>query len=280
MAVDLLCSLGMVGAAVSVALAYGGRVSRQGWTRDARIDRAGGSILLGKGPMEAAYWALRPVARACIALGVTANAITWTSLVLAAAAAVALATGHLGVGAALSAVSSLGDALDGMVARETGTASDSGEVLDAVVDRYAELLFLGGVAMYGRASPALLALAFAAAAGALMVSYSTAKAEAFGVTPPRGAMRREERAVYLVLGATLAPICGAAARRWGLPSWIEQAPLFVSLGLVAVVGNLSAVRRFRSIAAAVRRPGAVRARDQEPRPLARNAHAATSDAMR
>jgi len=30
------------------------------------------------------------------------------------------------------------DALDGIVAREQGIASDSGEVLDAVVDRYAD----------------------------------------------------------------------------------------------------------------------------------------------
>lgn len=274
MAVDLLFSLAMVGAGLAVAVAYAGRVSRLGWTRHARVDRAGSSILLGRPLMEAAYWALRPVARVCIALGATANAITWTSLVLAAFAGGALATGHLGVGAALSALSSLGDALDGMVAREMGTASASGEVLDAAVDWYAELLFLGGVALYGRASPGLLVFAFAATAGAFMVSYSTAKAEALGVTPPRGAMRREERAVYFVLGAALVPVTVAIARTWGLPSWIQHAPLFVSLGLVAVVGNLSAVARFRLIATAIR------ARDGDGRTLARDAHAATSDAMR
>ena len=55
-----------------------------------------------------------------------------------------------------------------------------------------------------------------------MVSYSTAKAEALGVEPPRGAMRRQERAVYFVLGAALVPIVAAAAHRWGLPAFVER----------------------------------------------------------
>jgi CDP-diacylglycerol--glycerol-3-phosphate 3-phosphatidyltransferase len=281
MAVDLLCSLGMVGASLAIAVAYAGRVSRRGWTHEARIERAGGSALLGRRPMEIAYWALRPLGRALVALGASANAVTWSSLALAVTAGAAIAAGHYGVGAAFMAASSLGDALDGMIARETGTASAAGEVLDAAVDRYAELLFLGGIALEGRSSPALLALAFAATAGAIMVSYSTAKAEALGVTPPRGAMRREERAVYLVLGAALVPVAAAATARWELPGWVGRAPLFLSLGLVAVVGNLSAVRRFRAIAAAVRRPSTtVRAHEDDGRTLARDAHAATSDAMR
>lgn len=281
MEVDLLCSLGVIGASLAVAVAYAGRVSRRGSAHDARIDRAGRSPLLGKSAMEMAYWAMHPVARGCIALGLSANAISWASLALAGAAGASLATGHFGVGAALSAVSSLGDALDGMVARETGTASDSGEVLDAAIDRYAELFFLGGVILYARLNPLTLLLALGATTGSVMVSYSTAKAEALGVVPPRGAMRRQERAVYFLLGAALVPIVAAAAHRWGLPSFVERLPLLVCLGLVAVVGNVSAVRRFRTIAAAVHRHGpAASPADGDARTLSRDAHVAASDAMR
>jgi hypothetical protein len=89
-----------------------------------------------------------------------------------------------------------------------------------------------------------------AAVGGMMVSYSTAKAEALGVEPPRGAMRRQERAAACVLGATLVPPVAFACHRWGLPGWVATAPLAACLGLVAVVGNWSACRRLRAVALA------------------------------
>jgi CDP-diacylglycerol--glycerol-3-phosphate 3-phosphatidyltransferase len=279
--IDLATSLLLAAATLVIAVAYAGRVSRAGAARHARIERAGSSPLLGKGVMEMGYWAMRPAARACVALGVSANAISWASLAFAAAAGLALGLGRFGLGAALSVVSSVCDALDGMVARETGTAGDSGEVLDAAVDRYAELFFVGGIVFHERHDPTFVLLALAAMAGAIMVSYSTAKAEALKVTAPRGAMRRQERAVYFVLGVALVPVAAAAAARWGLPAWIERLPLLLSLGLVAVVANVSAVRRLRAIAEAVRRPEPARAPEpDDAQALARDAHAAAGDAIR
>src|SRR5579859_4716780 len=204
--IDLAFALGLAMATLIVVVAYAGRVSRAGPARESRIERAGGSPLLGKAAMEMGYWAMRPVARLCIALGFSANAVSWMSLVLAALAGAALALGNFGVAAVASLTSSACDALDGMIARETGTASDSGEVLDAAIDRYAELFFFGGIVLHERLDPAAVFLALAATAGAIMVSYSTAKGEALGVTISRGAMRRQERAVYLVIGAGLVPI--------------------------------------------------------------------------
>jgi CDP-diacylglycerol--glycerol-3-phosphate 3-phosphatidyltransferase len=238
--------------------------------------------------MEMGYWAMAPVARFFVAMGVTANAVSWFSLALAGAAGIALALGHFGIGAMLSVVSSVCDAIDGYVARETGTASDSGEVLDAAVDRYAELFFLGGIAVHERHDALTLVLTLAATAGAMMVSYSTAKAEALGVEPPRGAMRRQERAVYFVLGAGLVPVVAAAAARWGLPAFVDRWPLLAMLALVAVVGNVSAVRRLRAVAEAVRKPAPERLSlpspgwqpEGEAEALARDAHAAAGDALR
>ncbi len=278
---DLACSLVLTAGCLIVAVAYAGRVSRAGAARHARVDRAGGSPLLGKGAMEMGYWAMRPAALACIALGLTANAVSWMSLALAAAAGGALALGHFGLGAVLSVASSVCDALDGMVARETGTASDAGEVLDAAVDRYAELLFFGGAVLYLRESALAVTLALAATAGAIMVSYSTAKAEALHVEAPRGAMRRQERAVYLAMGAALVPVAQAAADRLSLPGWVGDAPLLLVLTLIAIVGNVSAARRLRAIAAAVARPPVARVRQPDGAgSLARDSHGAVSDAAR
>jgi CDP-diacylglycerol--glycerol-3-phosphate 3-phosphatidyltransferase len=284
--IDLAFSLGLAVSTLAVAVAYAERVARVGAARDARVDRAGSSVLLGKGAMEMGYWAMRPAARVCIAVGLTANAVSMASFGFAVFAGIALAAGAFGIGAVLSLVSSACDALDGMIARETGTASDAGEVLDAAVDRYAELFFFGGIAFHERFDPIALVLTLAATAGAIMVSYSTAKAEALQVPPPRGSMRRQERAVYLVMGVALVPIVAAVCARLGLPSWIARLPLLGVLALVAVVGNVSAVRRLRVTAEAVRRPPLRKAeasRTQtasETSALARDGHAAAGDALR
>ena len=251
---DLACSLTLVAAAIACLAAYAARVSRSGFARDERVIRAGGSPLLAAGVQQAGYWALRPVARACIALGVGANAVSLGSLALAAAAAVSFGLGHYGVGAVVSVACTSCDAIDGMVARATGTASDAGEVLDAAVDRYVELLLLGGIAFGVRHDPLLLLLAMASIAGSFMVSYATAKAEALHVAAPRGAMRRQERAAYVVLGAALVPPAAAAASAWSLPAWIATAPLAGVLGLIAIVANASAIRRLRVVADVVAGP--------------------------
>jgi phosphatidylglycerophosphate synthase len=249
--VDLACSLSILALAAGAGAAYGVRVSRTGAARYARIDDAGSSALLGKSAMAAGYWSLQPVGRVLIALGVTANHVTLFSLATGLVAAVALALGHFGIGAALTLVATLCDALDGLVARQTGTASDAGEVFDAAVDRYQEFLFLGGLGVYFRAEPATLVLVLVALLGSFMVSYSTAKAEALRVDPPRGAMRRAERAVYLGAGVAFAPVAASLAARSDLPAWIGNAPLFAALALVGVVGNVSAVRRLHAVARAV-----------------------------
>lgn len=246
--VDLACCVGLIAGTFLVAVAYAIRVRLAGAAHHPRIERAGASPLLGKGVMEMGYWAMHAPAHACMALGVTADAISWWSLALAAAAGVSLGLGHYGIGAALSVASFVCDALDGIVARETGTASGAGAVLDAAVDRYAELFFLSGIAVHERTDPVALGLVLGALAGSVMVSYATAKAEALSVEVPRGAMRRQERAVYFVVGTALVPIVAAAAPSLSLPPWADRIPLFGMLGLVAVVGNASAVRRLHAVA--------------------------------
>jgi hypothetical protein len=76
-----------------------------------------------------------------------------------------------------------------------------------------------------------------------------------GVEPPKGAMRRAERAVYVIFGCTLAPLWelvvpgdhSVAGIAYG-----RELPIEIALLLVAGVANVSAVRRMLRIAELIR----------------------------
>ena len=246
---DLVASVGLLAVLVLVVGLYAVRVRRGGGVRFARVEAEGSSALLGAPVMNMAYWAVAPLGRTLSRAGIRPNSITLSSLGLGALSGACVALGHFGIGAALSAASALGDALDGFVARESGTASDAGETLDAAVDRYTEFFFLGGLALFYHDQPLLLALVLAALLGSFMVSYATAKAEALRVTPPRGAMRRAERATYLTVAAALVPFGGGGVFSW---PWSPTLPVLAALGVVAMVANFSAVERLARTAELVR----------------------------
>jgi CDP-diacylglycerol--glycerol-3-phosphate 3-phosphatidyltransferase len=188
--------------------------------------------------------------RATMALKVSANTVTAISLVAGAGAGVLLAYGHFGVAAMLFATASLGDALDGLVARATCTESVAGALFDASVDRYEEFFAFGGLAIFFRSNGILLALTLLALVGSFMVSYGSAKAEGLRVAVPPGLMRRAERATYLSIGAALSPIAGALAQWLGGPLWTGEVPVILTVAFIGVSANVSAVRRLRGIAAA------------------------------
>src|SRR5919198_222028 len=161
---------------------FGLKSAMQGRPHTARVEKAGGSILLSKYMMEYGLWIFGPVARA------------------------------------------------------RGLASDAGEVLDAAVDRWAEMAVFFGYAWYYRSIWWGFILAVGACAGAIMVSYARAKAESFGIDAAMGLMQRHERAVWLALATLGSPI-------WELwrPTPVGQfafhTPVLVALGVIAVVAN-------------------------------------------
>ena len=249
---ELITTLALIVAVALVALAYAARVFLKGPAHYHRIEKQGGSLLLSKEVMEGAYWFLQPLGKFLIFCRVSPNQVSWSSLLLGIVAGACLAFGHFGSGAVFATISALLDSLDGIVARNTGLASDAGEVLDAAVDRYAEFFFIGGLAVYYREIPILLILCLFAFMGAFMVSYSTAKAEALHIEVPKGNMRRPERSVYLILGAALCPVTipyFESVRE--LPIAIGH-PMIIALCLIAVLGNVSAVERLWSIAKQIR----------------------------
>lgn len=242
----LLITFGLLG------IAYGVRICLKGRAHFDRVEKQGGSVLLGKGLMEMAYWSLQPLARFLVYVKVTPNMLSWSSLVLGGVAGVCLAYGHFGYAAVFATYSAFFDTLDGMVARLTECASDAGEVLDACIDRYVEFFFLAGLVMYYRELPMMQILSLLALIGSFMISYSTAKAEALGVPPPPGIMRRPERAFYLILGAAFSTIPIPWLEGLGPLSPPVAYPMAFAVVFVGLLSNIAAIERFYTIALAIR----------------------------
>jgi CDP-diacylglycerol--glycerol-3-phosphate 3-phosphatidyltransferase len=195
--------------------------------------------------------ALIPVARILVAAGISANAVTALALALSLVSAVMLALGRFDVAGPLIVLASVGDALDGIVARVGATASARGALFDSAADRYQELFILSALAVHLRASVPALALVLAALLASFMVSYGSAKAEAFRVPVPDGSMRRFERALCICAGVLLVPLAARFVHAGALHPWLAEAPILVALAVVAVVGNVSAALRLRVIAASI-----------------------------
>ncbi len=159
-------------------------------------------------------------------LGIHPNAMTVAGVLGNAVAAVLLARGEIVVGGLVVLAMGAFDALDGTMARLRGAPTAWGAFLDSVSDRYSELLLLGGLAYYYSAQQNHwgMLLAYAAAAGSVLVSYTRARAEALGWEVKVGLLTRLER--YLVLA----------------PSLVLNAPL-VGLGIIAVGANITALQR-------------------------------------
>lgn len=245
-----IAALGLV-AAVGVAYLLVLVHKGKGRIHHARADADGGSVFLGKPVMEMAYWGLEPLVGGLAALHVTPTMVTLFALIPAFGAALAAAVGWFALSAVLGMGAALCDLLDGLLARRLGSASDAGEALDAVVDRYTEFLFMAGIAVHYRTSVPILLLALSALFGSLMVSYTTAKGEAMKISLPRGHMRRPERAVYLLVGAALTAVTKALVGE-SAPLVVRELPILLSLFLVAAVTQLSNVARLRVLVVGLR----------------------------
>jgi len=163
----------------------------------------------------------------CIALGITANAVTLSGLVGDLIAAILIGSGHLTWGGVVAMLMGPLDALDGALARKQGKTTPFGAFLDSVTDRYDELLLLGGLIYYfsNMGNKTGVVLTYLAAAGSVLVSYMRARAEALGFNAKIGILTRVER--YLIL----------------IPGLLFRIPL-ISVGIIAILGNLTALQRF------------------------------------
>ncbi|MGP8019126.1 MAG: CDP-alcohol phosphatidyltransferase family protein [Thermoplasmata archaeon] len=98
-------------------------------------------------------------------------------------------------------LSGLFDVLDGEVARATGKASIRGDFLDHVLDRYADIILVVGIAVSGFVNPVL---ALFALVSLLLTSYMGTQAQAVGQGRLySGLLSRADRLVVLMVATFL-----------------------------------------------------------------------------
>ena len=148
-----------------------------------------------------------PVAKILKGVGLSANVLTVTGVIMAVVAAVVIGTGHFGWAVLPLAACGVPDLLDGPLAKATGSTSTRGAFLDSVADRVTDAILLGGVAWYlaGTHHPHEAVLPLAVLGVAFAVSYQRAKAESLGLSARGGLMERAERMILLGV-AFLSPL--------------------------------------------------------------------------
>ncbi len=230
----------LTGIFLAAFVAFAVKSAVHGRPRSDRVEKAGGSVLLSKYVMEYGLWVFGPLTRTAIRLSIHPDVFSWASLALHLFAAWLIAEGTFGLGAWALVFGAFCDALDGAVARARGIASDAGEVLDAAIDRWAEMAVFFGYAWYYRSLWWGFLLACAACAGAVMVSYARAKGESFGIDAAMGLMQRHERAVWLAVSTILS----ALWELWQPSSGFARHPLVLfSLAVIAVLANWTGWKR-------------------------------------
>lgn len=99
--------------------------------------------------------------------------------------------------AILVLLSSLGDALDGQVARLKGSASKRGDLVDHTLDRVSDMFLLGGIAVSPYCNETV---GFVGLLGVLLLSYMGTQAQALGVGRDYGGLLgRADRLVMLMI---------------------------------------------------------------------------------
>jgi archaetidylinositol phosphate synthase len=148
--------------------------------------------------------------------------LTWTALGLAVLAAALAAlvrwtTPLLFLPVAIVIfLSGMFDVLDGAVARSTGRVTVRGDFLDHVLDRYADVFLVVGIAISSYANPIIALLALVSL---LLTSYMGTQAQAVGQGRLyRGLLSRADRLIVLVAATFL-------EFDWSLPwPWAPSAP--------------------------------------------------------
>jgi archaetidylinositol phosphate synthase len=189
---------------------------------------------------------IEPVAKALSRLH--PNTVSWLAFVLSIVAGVLIFISPewwqvlLPLASIAVLASGFFDALDGKVARLTGKASRRGDLLDHVLDRYADIIMIGAVAVSAWCSPYI---GIVAIIGVLLTSYMGTQAQAIGAGRLySGLLGRADRVVLLIA----APLLQMLFFAFTSDGWLAIGPISLSaFELVmlwfAVVGNITAVQR-------------------------------------
>lgn len=195
----------------------------------------------------------KPVGKALVRVGVTADVLTVFGLAMSVVAAFVIGSGRFLLAILMLFAVGLPDLFDGPVAKASGRASARGAFFDSVADRVSDAFLYGGVAWYlvarHHGETAMIPVAILAVTS--LISYERAKAEVLGISAKGGLMERAER--FVLLGGCF--VAAAVSQAALVPA------LFVFLGLV----TLTAAGRFVRVWQLAEGPAPLR---EAPNPLA------------
>ncbi len=208
------------------------------------------------------YRILDPATEWLIRSKVHPNVISTFGFLTTVAAGFLYHADHVRTAGALVLFGGVCDIFDGRVARLSGLASKFGSFYDSTLDRISEIVvFLGLLSLYNsyNSDPSdvgMVYVIFLAMGGAMMVSYTRARAEALGMDCDVGLMQRAERVVLLGLGSL------AFGLMW------EGRVLSAIIIILAITTNITAIQRI----VWVYRHAAGVPLDEPPRAKARGDH--------
>jgi len=136
-------------------------------------------------------------------LRINPNLLTFIGFLITLYAAVQLARGKFLAAGLIIILAGIFDILDGRVARITNSVTKFGAFFDSVLDRYSDIaIFLGLMVYYSKGQRlTYMILSGVVLMGAVMTSYTRARAESLIPLCKVGFMERPERLVLLIIGA-------------------------------------------------------------------------------
>ena len=188
------------------------------------------------------YYVINPLIKGMIKIGITPNLVTFIGFVgnmvaawffIDAASKGPDALCWIGWGGFILIASGLFDMMDGRLARLGNMSSTFGAFWDSTLDRYSELVSVGGLAafFYTQGDQLWGTITLAALVGSIMVSYVRARAEGLGLDCKVGLMQRPERVVVLAVGAIITGITD------------NLIAVYVAVALIALLANITAFWR-------------------------------------
>jgi phosphatidylglycerophosphate synthase len=176
---------------------------------------------------------LDPIAIGLSKAKLTPTIITIAGLLVTIVGGWLIAVGNYLPGAAIAALGSLLDALDGPLARYQGTASVRGAFVDTMSDRFGEVAIFAGLTFSLRTDETALMLCLFGLAFSLLTPYVRAKAESWGAEGRGGWMGRAERMILILVGIGVAGVAG------------EGAVMLTVLWIFAILTGFTVLQRIR-----------------------------------
>jgi len=169
---------------------------------------------------------LNKIVKLLTLLRINPNLLTFFGVLISLWAAFEFGYGYLFRGSLVIILAGLFDMLDGEVARVRCLETRFGAFYDSVIDRYSDVIILQGLLVYYARHQMLgyVVLVGVVIMGAVLTSYTRARAESLITTCKVGFMERPERIVLLIIG--------------GLSNRMEAV-----LWILAILGNWTVITR-------------------------------------